>query len=352
MLPCVSTPRAHRICVVGYPTHAMTSRLATELRRRGHDVDVTHPDLLVTEVRRGRVVVHPFDGQPVPELVVLTMSSDHVPAVHSAAELERVGVPVANRPAAVLVAADKVQTAATLAASGVAVPRTIGVTTVESALTHAVRLGYPLILKAADGAEGNQVRYVVAESELPAAVRELRACMGQDADNRSPLLIQEVMRRSLGHDRRVVVVGGVVQAAMDRVAQDGEWRSNLSQGARPFPAVATEAETVMAVGAANALGLDFTTIDLMWSDDGPAVIEANAFGDVLDVAMTSTVDLIGSLADLAEMKVGARQVEPVVPQLLAEAEHARITSFCLDRLDAKARELNARRTLDLEPPAR
>jgi ribosomal protein S6--L-glutamate ligase len=319
----------------------MTSRLAAALRGRGHDVEVTQPDLLVTEVCRGRLVVHPFDDQPLPDAVVLTMSSDHVPAVRSAAELERVGVPVANRPAAVLVAADKVLTAAALAAAGVAAPRTIGVTTIESALTHGARLGYPLVLKAADGSEGNQVRHVVAAADLPAAVRGLRASMGQDVSNRSPLLVQEVMGSSLGHDRRIFVVNGVAQAAMDRVAREGEWRSNLSQGARPVPSVATECEAALAVRAAKALGLDFTTVDIMWGADGPVVIEANAYGDVLDVAMTSGMDLIGSIADLAEMKAGARRMEPVIPVPLADSERAEITTFCVGRLRAKARQLNA-----------
>lgn len=319
----------------------MTSRLAETLRRRGHDTEVTHPDLLVTDVRQGRVRVLPFDGHPLPDAVVLTMSSDHVPAVHSTAVLERMGVPVVNRPDAVLAAADKVQTAAMLGAAGVAVPRTVGVTTVGSALTHAARIGYPLVLKAADGAEGNQVRYVGCVSELAAAVHGLRASMGQEVSHRSPLLVQELMRCSLGHDRRVFVVGGVAQAAMDRVARAGEWRSNLSQGARPVAAVATDAEAAMAVAAAAALGLDFTTVDIMWGDDGPMVIEVNAYGDVLDVAMTSGMDLVGSIADVAEMKAGVRPVEPVIPRPLSAAERAQLTAFCTDRLEAKARELEA-----------
>lgn len=322
----------------------MTSRLAVELRRRGHDIEVTHPDLLVTDVCRGRVDVLPFSGRPLPHALVLTVSSDHVPAVHSTAVLERMGVPVLNRPDAVLAAADKVETASTLGAVGVAVPRTIGVTTVESALMHAARIGYPLVLKAADGAEGNQVRYVAAESELPAAVHALRASMGQDVSHRSPLLVQQLMRCSLGHDRRVFVAGGLVQAAMDRVARAGEWRSNLSQGARPVPAVASEEEAAMAVTAAKVLRLDFTTVDIMWGDDGPVVIEVNAYGDVLDVAMTSGMDLIGSIADVAEMKAGARPVEPVTAQPLTESQHAATTQFCTDRLEAKAREIQARIT--------
>jgi RimK family alpha-L-glutamate ligase len=334
-----SGDRAIRVAVVGYPTHAMTSRLVTELQRRRHHADVIHPDDLVTEVRRDGVVVHPFAEGRMPDAVVLTMSSDHVPAVTSAAQLERTGVPVANRPSAVLAAADKVQTAVTLANAGVPVPATIVITTVESALTCAPRIGYPLVLKAADGAEGNQVRLVAREDELAAAITELRSAMGQDVSTRSALLLQEVVQGSVGRDRRIFVVGGTAQAAMDRVAREGEWRSNLSQGARPVAAVATDDENEIAVRAARALGLDFTTVDLMVGTQRTVVIEANPYGDVLDVSMTSGLDLVGSLADLAELTAGRRPPGPVVPKPLSGDAHAGITAFCRRRLADKAAEL-------------
>ncbi len=333
------TGGGRRISVVGYATHAMTSRLHGELLRRGHDVEVLHPDRLVTEVHRGRISVHPFDGIPLPDALVLTASSDHVAAVHSAAQLERAGVPVANRPSAVLTASDKAQTAVILAAAGVPVPRAVSVASIDAAMTHAARLGYPLVLKAADGAEGNQVRYVVDAAHLPAAFEALRNSMRQELSDRTPLVVQQAVRRSLGRDRRAFVVAGVVQAVMDRVARVGEWRSNLSQGASPVPAVATDQEADIAVRSALALGLEFTTIDMMSSDDGPVVIEANPYGDVLDVGMTSGMDLIGSLADLAEMAAGARSRGPVRPEPLTASAHHDLTAFCVARLRDKSREL-------------
>lgn len=326
--------------MVGYPSHAMTSRLRAELTRRGHDAEMVHPDQLVTEVVAGRVVVHPFDPQRLPDAVVLTMSTDHVPAVHSAAQLERAGVPVVNRPAAVLAASDKLQTALTLVAAGVPVPHALGVVSIEAAQAHAARIGYPLVLKAADGAEGNQVRYVREPSELASAIRELRASMRQLLTDRTPLLLQEVVHRSLGRDRRIFVVNGVVQAAMDRVARVGEWRSNLSQGASPRGAVVTQQEADIATAASRALGLAFTTIDIMLGVGGPLVIEANPYGDVLDVSMTSGMDLIGSVADAAEMAAGARPLGPVEPRPLTATAHHEVTEFCLARLRSKAIELD------------
>ena len=66
-------------------------------------------------------------------------------------------------------------------------------------------------------------------------------------------------------------------------------------------AFATKPEAVLAEQAALALNLDFTTIDIMWRDSGPVVIEANPYGDILDAAMTTGLDLVGALVDFIEM---------------------------------------------------
>lgn len=341
---------ARRILIIGDPTHAMISRLDDVLTQRGHRCTVLHPDRVLTVVAAGTVSVRPHQ-EVRPDAVVLTTSTDHVTAVTGAAELQRAGIPVINSPAAVLRSADKVATSVTLARAGVAVPRMITVASLEAALEHAALIGFPLVLKAADGAEGDQVRRVPTARELPEVYRELRATMGQPPSSRTPLLLQEELGCTLGRDRRLYVVAGSAQAAMDRVARPGEWRSNLSQGASPLHADATAEETDLAERAARALELDFTTVDLMSGPEGPVVIEANAFGDVLDVATTSGLDLVGALADLVEMTAGARPRGSIRATPLSFAAHAALARFCRHRLDAKRHELGLPPDAATEPGA-
>ncbi|GAA3697794.1 hypothetical protein GCM10022204_12440 [Microlunatus aurantiacus] len=330
--------RPHRIMIIGYPSHAMTSRLHDALTERGHRSRLVDPDRLATVVSDGTVTVLPEVGRP--DAVMLTTSTDHLTALQSAAQLQRAGIPVFNSPAATLLAADKIATTVTLARAGLPVPRTVSVASLAAATERAALLGYPVVLKAADGAEGNQARLVRTADELPGVFENLRASMGQSLSDRTPLLLQEQLGRALGRDRRLFVVGGHVQAAMDRVARRGEWRSNLSQGAAPYAATATTEEIAVAEGAAAALGLDFTTIDLMAGERGPVVIEANAFGDVLDVAMMSGLDLIGSLADLVEIKAGARPAAPIRPRRLEPDSRAALTAMCRRRWNDKLAELD------------
>lgn len=77
------------------------------------------------------------------------------------------------------------------------------------------------------------------------------------------------------HDIRVVVVGGEVIHAYFRIASDGEFRSNLSMGARLcFDAVPSGAVNLARITAA-ACGWDDVGIDICEYDDAFYVLEGN-----------------------------------------------------------------------------
>ena len=75
--------RPSQVMIIGYPTHAMTSRLHDELVARGHRSWLIHPDRVVTQVAAATVTVQPT--LPHLDVVVLTTSTDHLTALHTAA---------------------------------------------------------------------------------------------------------------------------------------------------------------------------------------------------------------------------------------------------------------------------
>jgi ribosomal protein S6--L-glutamate ligase len=327
-----------RVAIVGYETHAMIVRLRAELSVRGHRVDVVDPRHLATELLGGHEsVVGLPPGRP--DVAVLTVSTDQVAATRAVEALLRSGVPVLNPPVAVLRAADKFATASVLSAAGLPVPRTVNVCTADAVVRQGHRLGWPVVLKAADGSEGAQVVLIHGEPDVADAVARIRRSLGHDPTVRSSLVVQEFVAESVGHDRRMFVAGGAVRATMDRVARAGEWRSNLSLGGRPVAAWATAEETLLATRAVAALGLDFGTVDVMATATGPVIIEVNPFGDVLDVGMVNAVDLVGCLADTVEARAGVRSPDTVSARPLAAAELEALATFCWNRLDAKLVEL-------------
>lgn len=88
-------------------------------------------------------------------------------------------------------------------------------------------------------------------------------------------LFQEYIAESAGRDLRVIVVGGRVLGSMERVS-DGDFRSNIGAGGsgRPYPVGADAA--ALCVKIADALGLDFCGIDLLFGRRGMLLCEVNS----------------------------------------------------------------------------
>ncbi len=329
-----------QVDIAGHGNNATVLRLGEKLRRRGHSVRVVPGDELYVDLSNGGCVVAPYDVLPLPDVLVSASTTDCLTALDATRVMATAGVPVVNSPDAIERSAHKFRTGLALQAAGVRHPRVLQVCTETAATAAARRLGYPVVLKAPDGSEGTAVFLVGEECEMPAAVARLRRVSGQDPVGWTPLLVQEFIAESMGHDKRVLVVGGHAVAAMERVARRGEWRSNLSQGAHPRPATLTAAEASAAVKSVLALGLDFGVVDVMPLSAGPAVLEVNSFGDLVDIVAMSGVDAIDVLCAFIESKHGGPW--PLSAQempMLRRAEWDSELRFAWARIARRAAEL-------------
>ena len=131
----------------------------------------------------------------------------------------------------------------------------------------AQKLGFPLVVKKSYGSFGKGVQLVHGMPELRALAKELLYM---------PHFYQRYIPESCGRDIRVIVIGGKAFAAMERVAKEGEFRSNVELGGEgrkiePSPEYLAAAER-----AANALGLDYCGVDLLETKNGPVLCEVNS----------------------------------------------------------------------------
>lgn len=78
-----------------------------------------------------------------------------------------------------------------------------------------------------------------------------------------------------GRDLRAFVVGGVVEAAIERVAPPGEFRTNVHLGGCAREVALGEEAARIAISAARALGLDYAGVDLVETAGGMQVLEVN-----------------------------------------------------------------------------
>jgi gamma-F420-2:alpha-L-glutamate ligase len=123
-------------------------------------------------------------------------------------------------------------------------------------------LGYPFVLKESYGSFGMQVYLIQNRDEFLQKVEELQY---------APHLYQEFIESSKGRDIRLYVVGDRVVASMLR-SSDTDFRANAELGGNAVAYEPTEAQKQLALRCAKILGVDFAGIDLLFGENGEAIV--------------------------------------------------------------------------------
>lgn len=187
--------------------------------------------------------------------------------------LERRGVRLFNRIAAVEDCDDKMRTYLALCGAGIPMPKTFA-----SPLCYypdrpygglekvAQELSFPMVVKECFGSLGKGVYLVRNSAELYEVAEKVKC---------RPHLFQEYIAESNGRDVRVIVVGGKVLGAMQRISE-GDFRSNAELGGRGEAYRLDEEGRVLCEKISRLLGLDYCGIDLLFGKDGYILCEVNS----------------------------------------------------------------------------
>ncbi len=108
------------------------------------------------------------------------------------------------------------------------------------------------------------------------------------------MLIQKFVAESKGKDIRAFVVGDRVVAAMRRVAQGDEFRSNVHRGGKAEAIELEPAFEETAVRAAQIMGLSVAGVDMLESQDGPQVMEVNSSPGLEGIEGATKLDIAGA----------------------------------------------------------
>ena len=129
------------------------------------------------------------------------------------------------------------------------------------------KLGYPLVLKINKQSRGEGVFLVKDREELKEYITRFRTI---------PHLYQKFISFSFGRDTRVIVIGGKVVSAMERV-NENDFRSNVEQGGVGHAVVIGEEIKKTAIKVSKTLDLEYCGIDFLTDSDGRIyVIEVNS----------------------------------------------------------------------------
>ncbi|MDF2614940.1 MAG: alpha-L-glutamate ligase, RimK family [Clostridia bacterium] len=244
-------------------------RLKEELNKLGVEVDI-EPNSINTAMI--------MDGKPLSFLqgydFVIYLDKDKYTSVL----LERTGLRLFNSHKSILVCDDKMETHIKLSGHGISMPDTIpGLfcyyenASIKETLPRIAliegKLGYPCIVKECYGSLGAGVYCAKNRDELLSLMEKLKC---------KEHLFQKMIIGSKGRDVRVIVIGGKVVSAMQRISET-DFRSNIELGGRAEPFELPQSFKEICERTANILKLDYCGIDLLFGESGePLVCEVNS----------------------------------------------------------------------------
>ena len=189
-------------------------------------------------------------------------------------QLEKIGVCMVNSRETVELSSDKYRTYVKLQDFGLTQPKTVLIPnddTWKQAL-ETLDNKFPIIMKTLEGSKGVGVLFIESERQIESLVQLLYS-QNKDVD----LLIQEYIKTD--GDIRVIVLGGKVIASMKRDIVEGDFRSNVSQGAKVEEYKLTELEVEQCLLAAKAINGSWAAVDFIASEkpktEPPYILEVN-----------------------------------------------------------------------------
>lgn len=167
-----------------------------------------------------------------------------------------------------LIASDKMRTLQRASMAGIRVPKTILISEFKKIGFALDQVGVPCIIKTIYGSKGVGVAKADSYASAQSTIQSLLKLS-------SPLIIEEFIPTG-NKDIRAIVVDKKVVAAMERVANEGDFRANLSQGGFGKPYKLNEELENFCVNAAKSLPLEIAGVDIIFDrNNKPILLEVN-----------------------------------------------------------------------------
>ena len=276
-----------------------TNRLFNAGTKRGHRIDVIDYLRCYINIGENQTAIY-YDGKKLGRYDAVLPRIGASQTSYGTAivrQFEMIGDFVINKSDAIKSSRDKLRSLQVLAKHGIDMPITGYASHTMDIHDVIEKVGKtPLIMKLLQGTQGNGM--VLAET-MKAAESVMNAFKQVDAD----ILIQEFIKESSGVDIRVIVVGTKVIAAMQRVAPEGEFRSNVHRGAATKHINLTPEEEEIAIKSTKILGLSVAGVDLMRSKRGPLVLEVNSSPGLQGIELLTGADVAGEIINFIERTV-------------------------------------------------
>lgn len=218
-------------------------------------------------------------------------------------QFQEMDVFCANTAHGILNSRDKLRSLQILSRHNIGIPRTTFVRDKNDVLPAIERVGgAPVVIKLIEGTQGIGVLLADTVKQAESIVELLQS-------QKQNVLIQKFVAESRGKDIRAFVVGDQVVAAMRRVAQGQEFRSNVHRGGIAEPVELDDEYIETAIRCTQIMGLRVAGVDMLESKEGPQVMEVNSSPGLEGIETCTELDVAGAVIDYIAAQVDFPEID-------------------------------------------
>jgi ribosomal protein S6--L-glutamate ligase len=284
-----------RIGVIGLPGKWSTETLADAVQARTGERLVIDMGEVALDLVNNSLRYREHDLCRLDALIVKKISLEYSPNSIDRLELLRVaearGVRVFSPALSMLRLIDRLSCTATMASAGIPMPPTLiteDVQLAESAvMDYRSAVFKPLFSTKARG-------MIVVNADDPESDRRQQI----DAFHAgNPMMYIQKKMKLPGEDLGMVFLGGEYIGAYARVSQGESWNTTILHGGRYASAEPPDDWIAIAQRAQDLFNMDYTTVDMAETEDGPIVFEVSAFGGFRGAKEGLDIDVAGRYVD-------------------------------------------------------
>jgi tetrahydromethanopterin:alpha-L-glutamate ligase len=288
---------AKRIGVVGIPGKWSTETLADAVEQRTGFRLVIDMAKVSLDLASGRLMFGTHDLCRLDGLLVKKISREYSPNTLDRLELlrvaERAGVRVFSGAENMLRLIDRLSCTVTLCNTGIPMPETRVTEDIDAAM-QAVRDFGSAVFKPLFSTKARGMKVIDTSLSRKQTLAEI-----QRFRQANPMMYIQRRIDLSGRDLGMAFLGGEYLGTYARVSRSGAWNTTINSGGRYEAYQAPQELVDLAQRAQAPFGMDFTTVDVALTDDGPVVFEVSAFGGFRGALEGAGIDAAAAYADYA-----------------------------------------------------
>jgi len=265
-----------RIGVVGLPGKWSTETLADAVEAgTGMRLVIDMSDVAL-DLAGGKLLYGEHDLCELDAIIVKKISREYSPNSIDRLELLRVaeakGVRVFSPALSMLRLIDRLSCTTTMANAGIPMPPT-SITEDIGQAEAAVQQYGSAVFKPLFSTKARGMIVVDAADPGPERIEQIKAF-----HQHNPMMYIQKKMELPGQDLGLVFLGGEYLGAYARVSEGSSWNTTILHGGRYAAAEPDASWIEIAQRAQGLFNMDYTTVDMAETEDGPVVFEVSAFG--------------------------------------------------------------------------